>query len=70
MTTNQYTAFTAASNDFNELLIEVVAKRIATLAQTDAAAAANDYRQHITVMTPDEIQHFNHLIGMYAAVLS
>ncbi len=71
MSTKDYStdSFNAAFTSFNELVVATVAKRIATLAQTDVVAAKADYDQHIGAMSADEAAYFNHLIGCYAAVI-
>lgn len=58
--------FTTASNHFNELVMEVVAHRIAVLAQTDRTAAANDYAQHLGAMETDsERADFSKMVVRY-----
>lgn len=56
--------------NFTEQLFEhimyAVAHRIATLAQTNAQAAANDYEQHAREMSIDERADFDNAIVQYA----
>lgn len=67
MTKQDYStdSFTVAANHFNELVMEVVAHRIAVLAQTDRTAAANDYQQHVSVMTVSERADFSKMVVRY-----
>ncbi len=44
----------------------IVAKRIATLALTDAAAAKADYQQSVAGMTASEVETFNRYVAQYA----
>ena len=55
---------------FSIAVARAVAKRIATLAQTDAVAAANDFNQHMTAMSVTEQVLFADMVVEYAAELA
>jgi len=49
-----------------EHIMYAVARRIATLAQTNPQAAANDFEQHAREMSVDERRDFEQAIVQYA----
>lgn len=58
------------TSDFAYALMIVTAKRIARLAQTDKAAAANDFQQAAGAMDSEELAMFEQAVVKFAVELS
>lgn len=69
MSKEQYTTMEITSEFFNNVML-VVARRIARLQQTDAAAAMNDFDQHAGSMSDEEVQIFRNAIVDFAIELA